>query len=110
MKQTNKEKNSQLFITSHSPTLTSKVKFENLILLDNLSYKISDCFKERESEKIIEDKKIPDSVLDKTIKIATWNIRNFGGGRDNIYLHYIAEVLSRFELTAITELKENTHH
>jgi len=58
--------------------------------------------------KIIEDKKIPDSILDKTIKIATWNIRNFGGGRDNIYLHYIAEVLSRFELTAITELKENT--
>jgi len=53
---TNKEKNSQLFITSHSPTLTSKVKFENLILLDNLAYKISDCFKERESEKIIEDK------------------------------------------------------
>ncbi len=53
---TNNEKNSQLFITSHSPTLTSKVKFENLILLDNLAYKISDCFEERESEKIVEDK------------------------------------------------------
>jgi len=37
---TNNEKNSQLFITSHSPTLTSKVKFENLILLDNLAYKV----------------------------------------------------------------------
>ncbi len=58
--------------------------------------------------KVIEAEKIPDSVLDKTIKISTWNIRNFGGGRDNLYLHYIADVLSRFELTAITELKENT--
>ncbi len=56
LKKTNNEENSQLFITSHSPTLTSKVKFENLILLDNLAYKVSDCFKEREEEKIIEDK------------------------------------------------------
>lgn len=52
--------------------------------------------------------KIPDSVLDKTIKIATWNIRSFGGSRDNLHIHYIAEVLSRFDLIAITELQEDT--
>lgn len=56
---------------------------------------------------IIKDK-IPDSVLDKTIKIATWNIRGFGGSRDNLHIHYIAEVLSRFDLIAITELQEDT--
>ena len=56
---------------------------------------------------IIKDK-VPDSVLDKTMKIATWNIRNFGGSRDNLHIHYIAEVLSRFDLIAITELKEDT--
>ena len=56
LKETNNAENSQLFITSHSPTLTSKVKFENLILLDNFAYKISNCFEEREGEKIIEDK------------------------------------------------------
>jgi len=51
---------------------------------------------------------IPDSVLDKTIKIATWNIRNFAGNRKGVSIHYLAEILSRFEITAITELKENT--
>ena len=58
--------------------------------------------------KIIEDEKIPDSINDKTIKIATWNIRNFGGTRKQVSLHHIAEVLNCFELTAITELRENT--
>ncbi|NPA44908.1 MAG: AAA family ATPase [Chlorobi bacterium] len=55
LKKTNQEKNTQLFITSHSPTLTSKVKFENLILLDDVAYNINNCFKERENEEIIED-------------------------------------------------------
>lgn len=55
LKNTNKQKNSQLFITSHSPTLTSKVKFDNLILLDESAYKIDECFLERETEEIVEN-------------------------------------------------------
>jgi putative ATP-dependent endonuclease of OLD family len=46
---------SQLFITTHSPTLTSKVPLENLILLDKRAYRISKLFEERLSESIIED-------------------------------------------------------
>jgi len=51
----NSSVNSQLFITSHSPTLTSKVPFENLILLDKIGHKIENCFLERDKEKIIID-------------------------------------------------------
>ena len=58
----NTKENTQIFITSHSPTLTSKAKLENLILLDNiLAYKLEECFSNRTTENIIEDtvKKIP---------------------------------------------------
>lgn len=57
LRRTNNQKNSQLFITSHSPTLTSKVKFKNLILLDEFSYRIDNSFKGRVDEEIIEDTK-----------------------------------------------------
>ena len=50
--------NSQIFITTHSPTLTSKVPLENLILLhNNESYCIIDCLKDREKEGIIREHK-----------------------------------------------------
>lgn len=48
-------KNSQLFITSHSPTLTSKVPLKNLILLDKKAFRLSKQFKNREDESIIEN-------------------------------------------------------
>lgn len=52
----NSSENSQLFITTHSPTLTSKVPLKNLILLDNgKATKLDKHFKNRTSEKIIED-------------------------------------------------------
>jgi len=51
---------------------------------------------------------IPDTILDKKIKIATWNIRQFAGNRLPVSIHYIAEILSRFDIIAITELTENT--
>ena len=51
---------------------------------------------------------IPDTILDKKIKIATWNIRQLAGNRLHESLHYIAEILSNFEIIAITELTENT--
>ena len=62
----------------------------------------------KELQKRITKEKIPDSTLDKTIKIATWNIRNFAGNRLAVSIHYLAEILSRFEIIAITELTENT--
>jgi putative ATP-dependent endonuclease of OLD family len=55
LKEANSIANSQLFITTHSPTLTSRVPFENLILLDRAAYTISDSFDDREAEKIIQD-------------------------------------------------------
>src|SRR5690606_7567837 len=52
----NSSENSQLFITTHSPTLTSKVPLKNLILLDNgKATKLDKQFKNRTAEKIIED-------------------------------------------------------
>lgn len=48
------------------------------------------------------------SILDKTINIATWNIRDFGKKpRSDNSIHYIAEILSNFDLIAVTELREN---
>lgn len=52
---TNSGENSQLFITTHSPTLTSKVPLEHLILLSGRSYNIADCFKDRSEEKLEEN-------------------------------------------------------
>lgn len=53
----NIKENTQIFITSHSPTLTSKAKLENLIVLDTFAYKLDGCFEDRISENIIEDTK-----------------------------------------------------
>lgn len=52
----NATENSQLFITTHSPTLTSKVPLKNLILLESgKATKLDKQFQNREIEKIIED-------------------------------------------------------
>lgn len=48
------DNNSQTFITTHSPTLTSKIPFENLIVLhENGANVVSNCFIGRELEKIV---------------------------------------------------------
>ena len=49
--------NSQIFITTHSPTLTSKVPLDKLVLLNDKAYCIADCLKDREQEQIIRDVK-----------------------------------------------------
>ncbi|MFT7012088.1 MAG: putative ATP-dependent endonuclease of OLD family, partial [Flavobacteriales bacterium] len=52
----NTSDNSQLFITTHSPTLTSKVPLKNLILLDNQkAHKLEHQFQNRLAENIIQD-------------------------------------------------------
>ncbi len=56
----------------------------------------------------IKKAEIPETILDKNIKIATWNIRKLAGRRKEISLHYLAEILSNFNMIAITELTTNT--
>ena len=56
IKNADDSENSQIFITTHSPTLTSKIPLENLILLkDNAALHVGNCYKERHTEKIIRD-------------------------------------------------------
>ena len=60
----------------------------------------------------IERAKIPSSKLDENILIATWNIREFGKKkqRRKQSLHYIAEIIGRFNLVGIVELYDNLTH
>ena len=58
-------KNSQLFITTHSPTLTSKVPLKNLILLDGQAFRLIEQFRDRVSENIVEDT-VKDKKLTRT--------------------------------------------
>lgn len=53
LKNADTNENSQTFITTHSPTLTSKIPLENLILLkDKTAFNIGICYKERHTENI----------------------------------------------------------
>lgn len=61
-------KNSQLFITSHSPTLTSKVPLKNLILLDENAFRLSKQFENREDEAIIENTVKGNAIKDSRFK------------------------------------------
>lgn len=56
LKKADLNENSQTFITTHSPTLTSKIPLEHMILLnDNEAYNIGNCFEGRTDENIIRD-------------------------------------------------------
>lgn len=56
LKNADDNSNSQTFITSHSPTLTSKIPLGNLVLLnDNKAYNVGLCFRERHGENIVRD-------------------------------------------------------
>ncbi len=64
----------------------------------------------KELQKRIAAHKLPESSLDKTLKIATWNIREFGHpGKPRLKksLYYIAEILSEFDLIGVVELRDN---
>ena len=56
----------------------------------------------------IEKAEIPPTKLDETLKIATWNIREFGRRpRKTASLHYIAEIIGQFDVVSIVELRDN---
>ncbi|MBK7383369.1 MAG: endonuclease/exonuclease/phosphatase family protein [Flavobacteriales bacterium] len=51
---------------------------------------------------------IPPSRLDESINIATWNIREFGKKRRREEsIHFIAEIISQFDLVGLVELRDN---
>ena len=61
--------NSQTFITTHSPTLTSKIPLENLILLKNNSaFHVGNCFIDRHSENIIRNVKDNRNLTEDDVK------------------------------------------
>lgn len=57
------------------------------------------------------DKEIPQKTLDQTLLVASWNLREFGevksGGREDEPLFYISEIMSRFDLIAVQEVRDN---
>ena len=56
----------------------------------------------------IEEAAIPPSILDESLNIATWNIRDFGKvTRSEEGILLIAQVLYQFDLIAITEVRDN---
>jgi len=61
--------------------------------------------------KIALDGAIPSKTVESTLLLATWNIREFGGtksgGRDDEPLFYIAEIISRFDIVAVQEVRDN---
>jgi endonuclease/exonuclease/phosphatase family metal-dependent hydrolase len=64
----------------------------------------------KELKRRIDAHRLPQSALDKTLKIATWNIREFGNParpRTQKSLHYIAEILLQFDLIGVVELRDN---
>jgi exonuclease III len=50
------------------------------------------------------DREIPAKTATDTLLLATWNIREFGGNRSNESIHYLAEIINRFDLVAIQEV------
>jgi len=50
------------------------------------------------------DNQIPQKTATETLLLATWNIREFGDNRRTESLHYIAEIISRFDLIAAQEI------
>jgi len=57
------------------------------------------------------DKAIPAKTVDPTLLLSTWNIREFGGtksdGREEEPLFYIAEIMSRFDIVAVQEVRDD---
>jgi endonuclease/exonuclease/phosphatase family metal-dependent hydrolase len=57
------------------------------------------------------DAQVPARTLDQTLLLATWNIREFDSGkfgdRTDEPLHYIAEVIDKFDLVAVQEVNDD---
>ncbi len=84
----------------------------NFVMLYTYLKKIKDADeKKRTIEHLIQlrrqlDDEIPGKTAEGTLLLATWNIRQFTDNRRPESYMYIAEILSRFDLVAIQEVKE----
>jgi exonuclease III len=59
-------------------------------------------------------RELPRRTVSETLLLASWNLREFGrnqkyGVRMQESLHYIAEIISRFDLIAVQEVHQNLH-
>ena len=50
------------------------------------------------------NRQIPQKTATETLLLATWNIREFGDNRHAESVHFIAEIISRFDLVAVQEI------
>jgi len=54
---------------------------------------------------------VPEKHLETNLLLATWNIREFGttkyGGRTTEALYYIAEIISKFDIVAVQEVRKD---
>jgi hypothetical protein len=51
---------------------------------------------------------IPPSQLDETLNLCTWNVRELGKKpRTEAAIHYLAEILGRFDVVSLLELRDN---
>ena len=53
------------------------------------------------------DRDIPAKTATETLLLATWNIRDFKDNRRDESLHYLAEIINRFDLVAVQEVGNN---
>lgn len=49
--------------------------------------------------------KIPNRRIDENLILATWNIQNFGANKSDRAIQYIADIVERFDIVAIQEVK-----
>jgi len=61
------------------------------------------------------DSEMPQKTRDETLILGTWNIRNFddnrfkNGNRTQEDMHYIAEIISRFDVLPVQEICDDTY-
>ncbi|MCL2137206.1 MAG: endonuclease/exonuclease/phosphatase family protein [Coriobacteriia bacterium] len=53
------------------------------------------------------DEQVPAKTATDTLLLATWNVREFGDNRRTESLHYLAEIVNRFDLVALQEVSSD---
>jgi endonuclease/exonuclease/phosphatase family metal-dependent hydrolase len=99
-------------MADHRAVLTLKAKDRKRVIDRLLSLKSLLGEKTSKAKKVAGDLGIPAKTVNKSLLVATWNLREFGAGvkagqRIPESLHYIAEIISAFDLVALQEVNEN---
>lgn len=104
-------KSSQLFITTHSPTLTSKVPLRNLILLDGKAFRLSKQFQGRIKEAIVENTKSGKPLLVKDFIVRRKQLERYIDVTKSQLLFakavlFVEGISEELLITAFTELED----